>query len=56
MEGDLLIKIRRNPVVQMLKVSLLIEGHLEVKDLMVEEGLVEGGLLCSLVSVLLVTK
>ena len=43
-------------MVQMLRVSLLIEGHLGAKDPIVEEGLVEEGLVCSLVSSLLVTK
>ena len=56
MEGDILTKIRRSLVVPILKMSLLIGGHLEVGDLMVEEGLVEKVVVCSLVSVLIVTK
>ena len=56
MEGNILIKIRRNLVVQMMKVNLQIEGNLWVEDPMVEKGLVEEGLVCSLVSALLVTK
>ena len=56
MEDDPLAKIRRSLVVQMLKMSLLIEGHLEARDLMVDQGLVEEGLVCLLVSVSLVTK
>ena len=56
MEGDTLTKIRRSPVVQILKMSLVIEGHLEARNLMVEEGLVEEDLVCLLVNVSLVTK
>ena len=56
MEGDLLTKIRRSLVVPILKMSLLIGGHLQVGYLMVEKGLVEEVLVCSLVSVLIVTK
>ena len=47
MEGDPLTKFRRNLVVQMLKVNLQIEGHLGAEDPMLEEGLVEEGLVCS---------
>ena len=40
----------------MLKLSLQIEGYLVAEDPMVEEGLVEEDLMCSLVNALLVTK
>ena len=47
MEGDPLIKVKKSLVDQMLMGSLQIEGLLGVGDPMVEEGLVEGGLVCS---------
>ena len=56
MEGDPSIKSKRSLVVQMLKVSLQIEEHLGVEDPMVEEGLVEGGLVCSQENVSLVIR
>ena len=40
-------------MIQMLRVSFLIEGNLGVEDPVAEEGLVEEGLVCSLVSALL---
>ena len=46
MGEDPLIKIRKSLVDQMLMGSLQIEELLGVEDPMVEEGLVEGGLVC----------
>ena len=53
---DLLTKIRRSIVVHIMKMNLLIEGHLEVGDLMAEEGLVEEELVYLPINVSLVTK
>ena len=47
MGEDPLIKIKKSLVDQMLMGSLQIEELLGVEDQMVEEGLVEGGLVCS---------
>ena len=47
MEEDPSTKIRKSLVDQMLIGSLPIEVLLRVGDPMVEEGLVEGGLVCS---------
>ena len=47
MEEDPLTKAKKNLVDQMLMGSLLIEELLGVGDQMVEEDLVEGGLVCS---------